>query len=161
VRTKAHSGLSMLVSMYANDTARAQGRQNAEDELADITVELDRLEQRRDALQKLIADIEQSRASKAKPAAAAAASKSKSPASSGAAPARESPWRLCVTEDNEEYYFNPTTDETSWELPEGVNRAELRAWEPEEELASSGKAQRVRWWWWWWCWRCSVDRGRE
>jgi hypothetical protein len=157
VRTKAHSGLSMLVSMYANDTARAQGRQNAEDELADITVELDRLEQRRDALQKLIADIEQSGGGgKAKPVAVAAASsaaatsatatasspvKSKSPSTTAAAPiARESPWRLCVTEDNEEYYFNPSTDETSWELPEGVNRSELRAWEPDEERPSSRKS---------------------
>lgn len=154
VRTKAHSGLSMLVSMYANDTARAQGRQNAEDELADITVELDRLEQRRDALQKLIADIEQSGGGKAKPVAVAASSslaasatatsspiKSKSPTTATAAPiARESPWRLCVTEDNEEYYFNPSTDETSWELPEGVNRSELRAWEPDEERPSSRKS---------------------
>jgi hypothetical protein len=122
VRTKAHSGLSVLVQMYANDASRAQGRQNAEDELADITVELDRLEQRRDALQKLIDDIE--RTQKTQPASNGKATTTTSSA--------ETDWRLCATEGGDEYFYNPKTDETSWELPDGVDRAQLRAWEPDE-----------------------------
>jgi hypothetical protein len=125
VRTKAHSGLSVLVQMYANDASRAQGRQNAEDELADITVELDRLEQRRDALQKLIEDIERSQ----KVVAAGGSGGSGGGASRTAG---ETPWRLCATAEGDEYFYNPKTDETSWELPEGVDRAQLRAWEPDE-----------------------------
>lgn len=126
VRTKAHSGLSVLVQMYANDASRAQGRQNAEDELADITVELDRLEQRRDALQKLVDDIDRSQKARASGAPAAAAAK----------PAAETPWRLCVTEQGDEYFYNPKSDETSWELPDGVERSQLRAWEPDERPAA-------------------------
>jgi hypothetical protein len=117
-RTKAHQGLAVLVSMYASDKSRDQGRKKAENELADMAGELERLETRRDALVKLIAEIEASSAA-AVPSSATAQ------------------WRLCVTENNEEYFYNPTTDETSWELPDGVVRDELLKWDDQSTTTTA------------------------
>lgn len=138
VRSKARSGMSMLVSMFANDTTRAQGRQKAESELQEISVELTRLEQRRDSLMKIIAECEKSLANSAvgvnSAATAAAAAGSRSLGGSTSAGLQQSAsaaWRLCTTDEGDDYYFNPSTDETSWELPPGVVRSQLRRWNPD------------------------------
>lgn len=130
VRSKARSGMSMLVSMFANDTTRAQGRQKAESELQEISVELTRLEQRRDSLTKIIAECEKSLANSAIGANSAVGSRSLG-GSTSADQQSSAAWRLCTTDEGDDYYFNPSTDETSWELPPGVVRSQLRRWNPD------------------------------
>ena len=42
-----------------------------------------------------------------------------------------SDWFICFTEENDEYYYNPSTDETSWEVPEGTHRALMNLWDAQ------------------------------
>lgn len=137
-------GLAVLVGMYANDPTRAAGMSNAEDQLADVVLEVvramrplgvashrllsgqARLEQRRDALQQIVSRATQSTAVAAQPVAAA----KRAPASD---------WRVCVTPEQEEYFYNPVTDETVWELPPGVQRDNLLAWDPDGALTARAR----------------------
>jgi hypothetical protein len=46
-----------------------------------------------------------------------------------AAVAAKTDWYVCFTEDGDEYYYNPSTDETSWELPPGAHRTLMNMWD--------------------------------
>jgi hypothetical protein len=39
---------------------------------------------------------------------------------------------ICFTEEGDEYYYNPDTDDTRWEVPEGVHRALMNLWDAPE-----------------------------
>jgi hypothetical protein len=43
-------------------------------------------------------------------------------------------WFVCKTEADDQYYYNPTRDETSWDLPANVDASLLQAWdEPNDD----------------------------
>jgi hypothetical protein len=46
-----------------------------------------------------------------------------------AAVAAKTDWYVCFTEEGDEYYYNPSTDETSWELPPGAHRTLMNLWD--------------------------------
>jgi hypothetical protein len=46
-----------------------------------------------------------------------------------AAVAAKTDWYVCFTDEGDEYYYNPSTDETSWELPPGAHRTLMNLWD--------------------------------